>query len=299
MDRSTAVVRAALNSTSYASGKLAGRGAFSLFRMPKGRSRPRPDEAPVFDTARRGEIPFGDATVVTYQWGDGKRKVLVVHGWESRASRFAKIIGGLVELGYSPISFDAPGHGESTGRTTNIAEYLKILTLLHREHGDFEAVVAHSLGVTATFLSMQHGLRTGRIAAISPVPEFAFLVDKFCEQLGLRDKLKDELRGRIEREMFPGEEDIWHRFSVFAGSERVDVPILVIHDDDDDMVDPPHARRVLAAFGDHARLVTTKRLGHRRIIGAPQVVQQVVDFVSTDADRQAGGTENRIGTTAQ
>ncbi|MEE1816872.1 alpha/beta hydrolase [Streptomyces sp. NPDC090082] len=286
MDRSTAVVRAALNSTSYASGKLAGKGAFNLFRMPKGRSRPRPDEAPVFDTARRGELQFNDSTVVTYEWGDGARKVLVVHGWESRASRFAKIIGELVELGYSPVSFDAPGHGDSTGRTTNIAEYLKIITRLHREHGDFEAVVAHSLGVTATFLSMQHGLRVGRIAAISPVPEFAYLVDKFCEQLGLRDKLKDELRGRIEREMFPDEENIWHRFSVFAGADEVSVPILVIHDDDDDMVDPPHARRVLAAFGDHARLVTTERLGHRRIIGAPRVVREVVDFVSVGAGRQ-------------
>lgn len=294
MDRSTAVVRAALNSTSYASGKLAGRGAFNLFRMPKGRSRPRPDEAPVFDTARRGELKVDDLTVVTYQWGDGKRPVLVVHGWESRASRFAKIIGELIELGYSPVSFDAPGHGESAGRTTNIAEYLKILTRLHDTHGDFDAVVAHSLGVTATFLSIQHGLRTRRIAAISPVPEFAYLVDKFCAQLGLRDKLKEELRGRIEREMFPNEKDIWHRFSVFAGSDRVDVPVLVIHDDDDDMVDPPHAPRVVAAFGEHARLVTTQRLGHRRIIGAPQVVQQVVDFVSVPDGKKS----DEIGVTA-
>ncbi|XUM03171.1 hypothetical protein ACQ86F_06795 [Streptomyces venezuelae ATCC 10712] len=32
--------------------------------------------------------------------------------------------------------------------------------------------------------------------------------------------------------------------------------------------------------------MTTERLGHRRIIGAPRVVREVVDFVSVGAGRQ-------------
>ncbi|WP_405594759.1 alpha/beta hydrolase [Streptomyces sp. NBC_01410] len=254
-----------------------------LFRRPQGRSRARPDERAVIEDARTGEMTVNGKVVITYRWGSGERPVLLLHGWESRASRYAKVIARLTELGYSPVAFDAPGHGEATGDTTTLVEYRDIIAELHRTHGEFEAVVAHSFGVLATFVSLQSGMRTRRMVAISSVPDFAYLIDKFCTRLRLSAQMKDELRRQIEREVYPGEEDMWTRFSVFHKSAGVRIPLLVIHDEEDATVDAGQAARIVEAFGDRARLVTTRRFGHQRILGAPQVVAEIAEFVASGA----------------
>ncbi|GAA3308498.1 hypothetical protein GCM10020295_70710 [Streptomyces cinereospinus] len=186
---------------------------FDLFRRPQGRSRPRPDERAVIESARTDELTVDGTTVVTYAWGEGPRPVLLVHGWESRASRYAKLVARLVELGYSPVSFDAAGHGESGGEGTTLLEYRAVITELHRSHGDFAAVVGHSFGALATFLSLSRGLRADRLVAISAVPDFGYLVDSFCAHAGLGPRLEDEVRHRLEHDLYPGE-DMWTRFSV-------------------------------------------------------------------------------------
>ncbi|PAZ12644.1 alpha/beta hydrolase [Streptomyces sp. SA15] len=277
MDPATAAVRTALSAE--------GEELFDLFRRPHGRSRPRPDERAVIESARTGELRAGGAAAVTYGWGDGERPVLLVHGWESRASRYAKVVARLVERGYSPVSFDAPGHGESEGDSTTLLEYRDIIAELHRKHGEFEAVVGHSFGVLATFLALRQGLRAGRIVAVSPVPDFAYLVDTFCARMRLRPHLGDELRHRIERDLYPGEEDMWTRFSVLHRAGDVPLPLLVVHDEDDEAVDPGQAERIVETFGERARLVTTRRFGHRRILGAPQVVEEITEFVAGGAAR--------------
>ncbi|WP_405796266.1 alpha/beta hydrolase [Streptomyces sp. NBC_01506] len=292
MDLAATVVRTALNGVSYVSPRLAGRAAFRLFRTPRGRSRLRPDERPVMDRAVVGEIAVGGGRAVSYRWGTGERPVLLVHGWESRGSRFATLVSELLDLGLSPVAFDAPGHGDATGESMTILDLRDIVAALDADHGPFEMIVAHSVGVTATFLAVREsGVRTERIVAISGVPDFAYLVDGFCAGLGLRGRLNRELRGRVERELFPGEDDIWARFSV----PRTEIPmeartrmgggpsVLVVHDEDDDMVDPAGSHALAAALGDRARLVLTHGLGHRRIIGDRQVAAHVRDFVISEA----------------
>ncbi|QMU75750.1 alpha/beta hydrolase [Streptacidiphilus sp. PB12-B1b] len=293
MDATAAVVRTALNSTSVVSGRLAGKGAFNLFRNPFGRSRIRPTEQPVMDRAEVRRMEVNGKTVLSYHWGDGRRPVLLVHGWESRGSRLAGFAAALLELGYSPVAFDAPGHGDSTGKTTTILEYRDIIVRLHAEYGDFDAIVAHSLGVTATFFALRQGVRAGRIATVGGVVDFRYVVEAFCAKLGLREQLQAELRNRIEHELFPEEPDIWNRFSVVHEPEQVQVPILVVHDDNDEMVAPAQALRITDAYAGRARLVSTARLGHRRILADPAVVATVVDFlteagVEAEADGVAG-----------
>ncbi|MEI7032125.1 alpha/beta hydrolase [Streptomyces pratensis] len=264
---------------------------FDLFRRPQGRSRPRPDERAAMESARTSELTVNGKVAVVYRWGTGERPVLLVHGWESRASRYAKAVARLLELGFSPVSFDAPGHGEATGDTTTLVEYVEIIARLHREHGTFEAIVAHSFGATATFVALQQAVCARRVVAISTVPDFSYLVDAFAVGLSLEPPLAAEVRGRLERQVYPAETDMWSRFSVFHGSEAVRIPLLFIHDEDDTMVDAGQGRRIAEFFGDRARLVLTRRFGHLRILGAPQVVAEIADFVSCDTTVQKSGTE--------
>jgi pimeloyl-ACP methyl ester carboxylesterase len=251
--------------------RLAGRLAFELWRRPMARGRVRDAEREIHEAARV-EVVDG---VVTYAWGDGSRPVLLVHGWRSRASRYAGFVARLLERGYSPISYDAPGHGDSPGPIVSILGHERIIRALEERHGPFEGVIAHSLGVPFALYAVREGVAARRLVMISGVADFGYLADVFCRELGLGPKINKALRRSIERRYFDGDEHIWTRFSVATG----DVDLLVIHNDEDDVVDPRQAPVLLRSYGPRAHFLGTSGLGHRRIMTDPEVITEAVAFL--------------------
>jgi pimeloyl-ACP methyl ester carboxylesterase len=280
MTPTTSLVRTALNTASLIVPGPAGRAAFALFVRPLGRSRLRPEEEPLFAEARTGRLRVNGKNVVTYAWGDGARPVLLVHGWSSRASRLSAFVEALRERGYSPVTFDAPGHGDSEGRATNIREYRHIIRELHGWYGDFEAVVAHSFGVLAALFALRDGVRTGRFVGIGGVGRFDFLVEEFQTGWGLSDRTVRHMRRHVERTLFRDEPDIWQRLNATYAPTELDAPVLLFHDETDDMVTPAHSHATADAHAPRARLIVTQGLGHRRILRAPEVVAETLRFVT-------------------
>ncbi len=271
----TAAVGAGLRAIGAVSPRLAGRVAFELWRRPMARGQLRSAEREVHEAARV-EVVDG---IVTYAWGDGRRPVLLVHGWRSRASRYAGFVARLLELGYSPVSYDAPGHGDSPGPVVSILGHERIIRALEERHGPFEGVIAHSLGVPFALYAVREGVAARRLVMISGVADFGYLADAFCHELGLGPKINKALRRSIERRYFDGDDQIWTRFSVATG----DVDLLVIHNDEDDVVDPGQARVLLRAYGPRAHFLTTSGLGHRRIMFDPEVITEAAAFLQ-DSD---------------
>jgi pimeloyl-ACP methyl ester carboxylesterase len=259
--------------------RLGGRLAFGLWRRPVARGRVRDSELDVH-TAARVEDMDG---VLTYAWGDGARPVLLVHGWRSRASRYAGFISRLLELGYSPVSYDAPGHGDSPGPIVSILGHQRIIRALEERHGPFEAVIAHSLGVPFALYAVKEGVATKRLVMVSGVADFGYLADSFCRALGLGPKVNQRLRRQIERGYFDGDHTIWDRFSVAPGK----TPLLVVHNDEDDVVDPEQARVLLLNYGEQAHFHPTTGLGHSRILQDPAVIAEAVAFLQ-DSDVSEG-----------
>ncbi|MEV6209262.1 alpha/beta hydrolase [Kitasatospora sp. NPDC051914] len=279
-----------LNGTALLSPGLAGRAAFEIFRRPGGRSRVRTAEREVHDRARTEHLTVAGKRTAVYRWGDGTRPVLLVHGWQSRASCFAPWVSRLLAAGLSPVAFDAPGHGDSGGRTTTILEYREIIGRLHERHGPFEAAVAHSFGVAATFLALGGGVPVGRVVAVAGVTDIRFLVDGFRHQLGLSDRLGTELAHRIETVLFPEVDSVWDSFDSTRQPAASVPPTLVVHDEDDPMVPVRHAHRLKAAYGDRVELLTTRRLGHRRVLTEPSVLDNALGFLAEPSARPAPST---------
>jgi hypothetical protein len=267
------LISQALNAAAAISPSIAGRLAFELWRRPLTRGKVRDAEREIHQSARV-EIIDG---VVTYTWGDGTRPVLLVHGWRSRASRYYGYVARLVALGYTPVSYDAPGHGDTAGRAGTILDHHRIIQGLAHRHGRFEGVVAHSLGVPFALYAVREGVAAGRLVALAGVADFSYLVDAFCAELGLGPEPNRALRRSIERRLFRGDPGIWQRFSAGAG----DAELLVFHDDGDDVVAPAQADVLVARYGPRATFVRTTGLGHHRIVTDEQVMTAAVDFLTT------------------
>jgi pimeloyl-ACP methyl ester carboxylesterase len=273
------LVSVGLQTIGVLSPRLGGRLAFKLWRRPLARGRVRTNEQIVHNAAR---VEIVD-NVKTYAWGDGQRPVLLVHGWRSRASRYAGFITRLLELGYSPVSYDAPAHGDSDGEVASILGHQKIIRALEERHGPFEGVIAHSLGVPFALYAVREGVAAKRLVMISGIADFGYLADAFCAELGLGPKLNRELRRSIERGYFDGDDQIWTRFSVTTGK----ADLLVIHNDEDDVVDPEQARVLLRNYGERAHFLPTTGLGHRKILSDPAVIAEAVAFLQ-DSDVPEG-----------
>ncbi|WP_371791680.1 alpha/beta hydrolase [Streptomyces sp. NBC_01471] len=287
MKLSEAVTSVTLNTLSRIPGAPAGAAAFTLFHMPFARSKARPSERALLEQAHIDRVRVNGSHAVTYQWGDGTRPVLLVHGWQSRGSRLSGLIAGLLDRGFSVIAFDAPGHGDATGRSATILDYRAVITELHERYGTFEGLVAHSMGALASFYALTHGVKAERIAVISGVCDFDYLTDAFTSALRLRPELTARLHQEIKKNLFPDLPADRSPFSAADTSEEVRSPVLVVHDEDDSRIGVEQGRRLAAAFGDRARLVVTSGLGHRRILGDPDVVRTVLDFVGQEPDRNA------------
>ncbi|MGZ9934420.1 alpha/beta hydrolase [Streptomyces sp. NC-S4] len=263
---------------------LAGPRAFALFVRPLGRARLRSEEVEVMARAESGRMVVRGTEVTTYRWGDGDRPVLIVHGWSSRASRFAGFVEALRAQGRTVIAFDAPGHGESDGRASTILDYRAIIGRLHAEHGDFAAVVAHSFGVLATFSMLHDGIRAERVVGIGGVAQFDYLVERFRAGLNLGEGVGRALRAHVERRLFPGDPDIWQRLDARRRRSGMRAPILLVHDTEDDVIDPAQSRAIAAAYGPQARLIETTGLGHRRILADPGIIATAVEFALSEPE---------------
>src|SRR5215468_8096629 len=99
---------------------LAARLAGRLFATPP-RHKTSEREWIVLSRATPGRVRCGRRTIATWSWGEGPT-VLLVHGWGSRGARLHSFVEPLVAAGYRVVAFDAPGHGDTAGRTSSLPE---------------------------------------------------------------------------------------------------------------------------------------------------------------------------------
>lgn len=76
----------------------------------------------------------------------GAKKILITHGWISRAAYMVKLIRVLQQQGYDVYALDFPAHGESKGLQLPWPDAVTIIKEILNQYGPFYAVVGHSFG---------------------------------------------------------------------------------------------------------------------------------------------------------
>ncbi len=244
-----------------------------LFRSTR-RSVPRPGEREILDGATPSEV----AGMRVWSWGEGPT-VLLVHGWNGRATQLGGFVEPLVERGYRVVAFDAIGHGQSPGKFLSLPELATCIQLVADELGEVYGVIAHSLGGAATTFALSRGLRVQRAVFISPPSDPRVFLSMVSSALGASDEVRARVKKRVERRLGTMLEDM--RAETLARS--MSTPLLVIHDENDKEVPVRVGRRIANAWPG-AELVITEGLGHQRILRAEPVVNRAVGFI--DAERR-------------
>ena len=240
--------------------------------------RIRFDEAAraLFDRAAPLLVPFGEQRLAAWSWGSGPTVVLS-HGWNGNAAQLAAFVEPLLERGYRVVTFDHVGHGSSTGDSTSFPEMARATAAVVRAAGGAEAVIAHSLGAAALTLALHdREIDVSRVVLIgapsSPLPWLGAL----GETLGLAGPVLARTKARIEHRAGRTLEEL----DVTALARGVDgVEALLMHDTRDRHV-PVRSSRLIHHAWRESLLVTTRGLGHIRILKDEVVVSEAVGFVT-------------------
>lgn len=259
----------------YFSSKLVTLFAAKLFTSPLKHKIPKRElEMDRKSIQKRIEIPSINKKVVLYQYGKSSKKILLVHGWSGRGTQLFKIADELVKAGYSTISFDAPAHGKSPGRTTIMSEFVATILEIEKQFGTFDAAVGHSLGGMSLLNAVKKGFKINHLAVIGSGDIVQDILDDFVTKLELKPNISSKLREHFEKKY--GQE--MDSYSAYKSAMEIDIPVLVIHDKND----PEVAVTAGINIYNHLKngtLYLTEGLGHRKILGDPVVIDKVVQFV--------------------
>ena len=113
------------------------------------------------------------------------KKLLLVHGWESRATQMYGLVPPLLELGYEVFALDMPGHGQSSGRYSNAWLFTQTILLAQETFGEFDTVVAHSMGGGATSYALNRGLKANKLVLIAAPSSVERVLKHFSSLMGL------------------------------------------------------------------------------------------------------------------
>ncbi|MDI5888597.1 alpha/beta fold hydrolase [Flavobacterium yafengii] len=219
-------------------------------------------------------VPAIDKEVVLYQYGKSEKKILLVHGWSGRGTQLFKIADELLKAGYSTISFDAPAHGKSPGKTTIMVDFIATVLEIDKQFGPFEAAIGHSLGGMSVLNAIKKGLKVNHAVVIGSGDIVEDIMDDFVAKLELKPIISTFLRLYFEKKY----QEKMNSYSAFLAAKKIAIPVLVIHDNNDPEV-PVKAGIHIHKYLKNGELLLTDGLGHRKILGNHKVIEKTVQFI--------------------
>ena len=221
------------------------------------------------------EIPAINKKVMIYKYGESDKKILLSHGWSGRGTHLFKIADELLKAGFSTVSFDAPAHGKSPGKTTIMSEFVETILEIERQFGPFEAAVGHSLGGMSLLNATKKGLAINHLAIIGSGDVIQDILDDFIAKLELKPSTSSQLRLHFEKNYKVKMDD----YSGYKSAIEITIPVLVIHDKNDTEVSVEAAIHIHKHLN-NGELFLTEGLGHRKILGNSEVIEKVVRFIN-------------------
>ena len=246
--------------------------AADMFLTPRS-SQPKPWELSLEERGKRQQTPSGISVI---SWGEERHKrVLMVHGWESRATQLGVHIDKLCAAGYQVFAMDGPGHGFSLQGDANPLSFSEAVVDVWQSIGPFDAMIGHSMGGNAVANALlREGLYCPRLVLISSPASIEAVLKAFSDFIGLPQTCSEKFIETVETRVgIPASELDLSRSS----PERA--ATLVIHDEADSEIPFDQARQIVKAW-DNARLFASQGFGHRKILKQPEIWDVVSEFLS-------------------
>ncbi|WMN11662.1 alpha/beta hydrolase [Marivirga salinae] len=246
-----------LDTLSNFSPKKTGKLGFKLMCRPQNTGL-RAHQKEFLSTSTQSDYNFNGNRIRIYQWGSGPKKILFVHGWQSHSFRWKKYIESLPKDEFTLIAYDAPGHGQSGGNQFTVPLNAFLIDELVSHFNGFDTIVAHSIGSMSVFYALAYYQikdvkRVVSLAAPNKAEEF---FNFFGNILKLKSQTMNQIANEFQMQVRHKIDDI----SLPQFASKVDVPGIIIHDENDKETPFENALKLKAKWK-NSKLIKNGRLG--------------------------------------
>jgi predicted alpha/beta hydrolase family esterase len=231
--------------------------AYKLFSEPRFGQLEAATLPGILNDSEKETIIHDGNVIQTYSWKGNGPTILLVHGWESNAARWDRLLPYLLDSGNSVIAMDAPSHGLSGGKFS-IPVYADFINEVAKKFGP-DYIIGHSIGGSACIF-YQHTYQNPKLKklVIMGAPaDFNTITGNYAKLLTLSPKSKRLFESHFTKHFHFHPDDFTARH--FAKSLKVKG--IIAHDNDDDVVLFEEAVKIASVWTE-ATLIETKGLGH-------------------------------------
>lgn len=213
------------------------------------------------------------------------KKILITHGWMSRAGYMSRLIRALYQQGFDVYALDFPAHGEATGIQLPWTDAIAILHKTMNQLGPFYAAIGHSFGGAML-------LNTLNIASQYPewkIDEEPHRVILMASPTRMRTPV-----GRIARQLKLSPNGYLLLRKIFRKQTTIDLkhlnlhrytsssktPFLCIHGEDDQSITPKESILFCKNYP-HASLSLLPGVDHESILIDERVERTICDFLTS------------------
>lgn len=228
---------------------------------------------PVFDTYfTRSEI-----SINCFSWGRGKRKVLLTHGWASKALDFYELIVALLKNDdLEVIAFDAPGNGSSVSEFSNLMLYADSVKSIALNYAQPDVLIGHSLGGMANVIAVQElAIQPQLLVSIAPLIRLKENFEQSLDSVNIASKDQEVFFTNFEQE-FPVPASYFNLTSLYQ--LKNDINHFLAFDPEDHISPYPF----LKEFLDKYPAITSKSfedVGHYKILKSVEVIEDIAQQI--------------------
>lgn len=249
--------------------------AAKLFTTPIGFKTPEREVAMEESSQKKTlKVSAINKEIHILSYGFSDKKILLSHGWAGRRTQLYTLANTLLEKGYMVISFDGPAHGKSTGKTTNLIEYIETVKAIDQAYGPFDAAIGHSFGSMAILNAEAQNKIFKCLITVGSGDKLSEIINNFANNLGLHDVFGNKLQKHLEKKWQVQLDDS----AASNAAKDVKIPVLVVHDIIDGDVHVSSALNIRQNL-EKGVLYITNGLGHSKILRDKTVTNKIVDFI--------------------
>jgi predicted alpha/beta hydrolase family esterase len=262
-----------LNCLVFLNAKKAAKLAYQLFSEPRAGKLERDNLPEILKNSKMQSYVFEENEFQTYTWQGNENIILLVHGWESNSSRWARLLPHLEKTSSTIIAIDAPAHGLSSGKEFNVPKYAKAIENFVKIHNP-NVLIGHSIGGTACiyYQFLNQNTNLNKMVLLGAPSDLKNLVQNYCNMLSLNTKLQANLAIVFEDKFKVKVDD----FSAKKFAKSIATNALIVHDLDDKIVAFDEAEKIKTNWKNHL-FVATNGFGHK--LHDEELYQKITSFL--------------------
>jgi pimeloyl-ACP methyl ester carboxylesterase len=253
--------------------KKAARFAYQIFSQPRIGKLTRENIPAILEFSRQEIVDYKHHKIQTYTWQGNKNVILLVHGWESNATRWKKLLPYLIKTGSTIVALDAPAHGLTSGKEFNAilySEFIKAVVDKLQPYG----IIGHSVGgMSSYFYQYKHqNPNIKKLVLLGAPSDLRVIFSNYVALLSLNSRMSNALENYFEQKF-------QLKLNYFSGQKfctQITTKAIIAHDTKDKIVAFTEGEKIGKSY-QNAKFITTTGFGHS--LHQPELYKEIGDFL--------------------